>query len=67
ELTGNDTYIRSDDALKVSQSITLEEKPLPAGEYGYAFVLTDLLGRRIETDRVSFTWDGEKAEFTLTE
>ncbi len=66
ELTGSEIYDRGN-TITVSRNMIMEEKELPAGEYGYSFLVTDMTGKEIETDMAFLSWDGETAEYTLPE
>ena len=62
--TGYDTYIEGD-TVTVQNDTLLQMKTLPAGEYGYSFIISDLMGNERETEIVSLSWDGENAVYTL--
>lgn len=63
-ITGAEIYTKGG-SLTVSRNLMMEEKELPAGEYGYSFVVTDVMGNQIETEMAYLSWDGEYVEYTL--
>ncbi len=65
-LTGADIYNRGG-TLTVSHNLIMEEKELPPGEYGYSFLVTDVMGNQTETEMAYLSWDGESAWFELPE
>ena len=43
----------------MSQSLHLEELPLPPGDYAVRYILSDIFGRYLPQDLVELHWDGE--------
>lgn len=66
ELTGAKIFGKGD-TFEISRNTTLENKVLPAGEYGYSFVIKNVTGKSTETDIIELNWDGSKAEYVLPE
>ena len=66
ELTGAMIFGKGD-TLEISRNLSMENQKLPAGEYGYSFVIKDVVGNSIETDIIELNWDGSKAEYVLPE
>ena len=65
-LTGNKTYEFGEE-FDISRDLYMEPAELPKGEYGYSFIVTDLLGNVRETEIATLKWDGKNAEFSLPE
>ncbi|MCR5403653.1 MAG: hypothetical protein K6E91_07535 [Butyrivibrio sp.] len=66
ELTGAMIFGKGD-TLEISRNLSMENQKLPAGEYGYSFVIKDVVGNSTETDIIELNWDGSKAEYVLPE
>ena len=62
--TDNDTCIEGE-AFTLKNDVLMQMKMLPPGEYGYSFIISDLMGNAAETEIVSLYWDGEKAAYAL--
>ncbi|MGN0596877.1 MAG: clostripain-related cysteine peptidase, partial [Ruminiclostridium sp.] len=54
--SGENTFY-SGESFTVDGELTIEYKPLPAGEYNYAMNLYDVYGKQYSTDFVTFTCD----------
>jgi hypothetical protein len=51
----------------LTEDVVIEDKPLPAGEYAYQFVITDVFGNEWPKVYVPFEWDGEKVTYDYEE
>ncbi len=55
--------VRFYDPITVDLDLAVEEKVLPEGQYRLRYSITDMLGRKYNSEFVYITWDGEKAAF----
>ena len=55
---GGDTYYELGDTQTMPGKIEIKEVPLPVGRYAAAFLITDIFGREVQTERVDLMWDG---------
>ena len=52
-------FYETSDYLTMSQSLDLEEIPLPEGDYAVRYILSDVFDRYLPQDLVKLHWDGE--------
>ncbi|MCR5735230.1 MAG: hypothetical protein K6G22_11550, partial [Lachnospiraceae bacterium] len=62
--TGAET-LKKGDLFTLTRDVSIEKKTLPEGNYGYSFLISDMMGNVMETDIAKLYWDGEKAVYTL--
>ncbi|MCR5773798.1 MAG: hypothetical protein K6G42_01815 [Lachnospiraceae bacterium] len=67
EKYSNNYIYNPGETIEVTRDLSIDPKKLPAGEYGYSFVVTDVFGNDHITDMAYLSWTGKKAVFSLPE